>query len=982
MSGFKYPRGSEWRKWDLQIHTPFSILNNQFGNSDEESTWDNYVKELFRKAIEKNIAVIGITDYFSVGGYEKIKNDYLYNERKLKTLFTDNEIKKIKNILIFPNIEFRLNKFVGENSINFHVIFSDEVSINDIKENFLHELDFVYEGNPQSQDEKRKLKIENLKKLGEKLKREHPKFTGKDDLFIGMANAVVDDYQILEVLNKKPSIFKGKFLIVIPADEDLSEIDWNSRDHNFRKVLIQKSDILFSSNENTREWALGLKHEKVEDFIKEFKSLKPCIWSSDAHSFDRLFEPDLKRYTWVKADPTFEGLKQIIYEPDERVKIQEVKPEEKRSYFVISKVRFIDNTGRNNFQSDYIELNQNLTSIIGGKSTGKSLLLYYIAKTINQDEVSNRLKDIERNIDIYDFHDDKNFDFEVVWQDGTSQLLKDKKSVSEKNIVYIPQGYLINITEPHKERTKLFESKQAINKFILGVLKQNEEIKKRLETQETEKNKLLKNISSNIDFIMDAKDEINRLKEEISSIGDKEGIKKEIDKLKNDIDSLQKKSGLTSEELQKYNELSEKKQKINEQISNIQSDVEIISELKDYLSDEKENLLDAIINRYFNLLSTEDIKKKVGEIKDSIENFFTDISDEVEKLINYQKQKELKKLQEEISDIDKNLTPYISKLKAEKVLQHKEKLYKEEISKLNKISELEKKIKNNIDAIENKKVSIIENYKKIYNGYKQLANYFKEKEKILGEELLLNLKVGFKEQEFTAVLRDMFIIPDIKKKFGELFDYKEELSYQFENSEKHVEFIEKMVGYVLNNEIKIAKYKYVEETLIKLLGDYFYLDFSITYKGDALEKMSPGKRNLVILKIIIGLSKDKWPILIDQPEDNLDNRSVYEDLVEFVKNSKKNRQIILITHNPNLVVGTDSEEVIVCNQEGQGEDTQKKMYRFEYISGALENSFRLSKEEEPAILYRQGIKQHVCEILEGGEEAFEKREKKYGFRTT
>ena len=980
MSKFKYPRGSEWSKWDLQIHTPFSILNNQFGNPNEETTWDNYVKELFRKAIEKNIAVIGITDYFSVDGYEKINNEYLNNEQKLNTLFTNDEIEKIKNILILPNIEFRLNKFVGRNSINFHVIFSDEVSINNIKENFLHEIDFVYEGNPQSQDEKRKLKIENLKKLGEKLKREHSEFTGKDDLFIGMANAVVDDSQILEVLNKKPSIFKGKFLIVLPADEDLSEIDWNSRDHNARKVLIQKSDILFSSNENTRKWALGLKHDKIENFINEFKSLKPCVWSSDAHSFDRLFEPDLKRYTWIKADPTFEGLKQIIYEPDERVRIQEGKPEEKRSYFVISKVRFIDNTGQNNFQSDYIELNQNLTSIIGGKSTGKSLLLYYIAKTINQDEVSNRLKDLERNIDIYDFHDDKNFDFEVVWQDGTSQSLKDKKSVSEKNIVYIPQGYLINITEPHKEKAKLFESKQAINKFILDVLKQDEEIKKRLETQETEKNKLLKNISSNIDFIIDAKEEINRLKKEISTIGDKEGIKKEIDKLKNDIESLQKKSGLTSEELQKYNELSEKKQKINEQISNIQSDVEIVSELKDYLSDEKENLLDAIINRYFNLLSTEDIKKKVGEIKDSIENFFTNISNEIEKLINYQKQKDLKKLQKEINDIDKNLAPYISKLKAEKVLQHKEKLYKEEIFNLNKISELERRIKNNIHAIENKKVSIIENYKKIYNGYKQLANYFKEKEKILGGELLLNLKVGFKEQEFTAVLRDMFIIPDIKKKFGELFDYKEELNYQFEDSEKHTEFIEKMVDYVLNNEIKIAKYKYDKEALIKLLEDYFYLDFSITYKGDALEKMSPGKRNLVILKIIIGLSKDKWPILIDQPEDNLDNRSVYEDLVKFIKSSKKNRQIILITHNPNLVVGTDSEDVIVCNQEGQGEDTQNKMYRFEYISGALENSFRLSKEKEPAILYRQGIRQHVCEILEGGEEAFEKREKKYGFK--
>jgi len=304
--------GSEWRKWDLQIHTPFSILKNQFGNPNEESTWDNYIKELFKKAIDKNIAVIGITDYFMVDGYEKIKNEYLDNENKLKTLFTDDEVKKIKEILILPNIEFRLKEFVGRDSINFHVIFSDKVSTNDIKENFLHELDFVYEGKPQNQDEKRKLKINNLRSLGEKLKKEHSNFEDKDDLFVGMSNAVVDDSQILEVLNKKPSIFKDKFLIILPADEDLSKIDWNSRDHNARKVLIQKSDILFSSSKNTREWALGHKYEVIDDFIDEFKSRKPCIWSSDAHSFDRLFEPVLKRYTWIKADPTYKGLKQII----------------------------------------------------------------------------------------------------------------------------------------------------------------------------------------------------------------------------------------------------------------------------------------------------------------------------------------------------------------------------------------------------------------------------------------------------------------------------------------------------------------------------------------------------------------------------------------------------------------------------------------------------------------------------------------------
>jgi hypothetical protein len=211
MSNFKYPKGSEWRKWDLQIHTPFSILNNQFGDPNNEETWDKYVKELFKKAIEKNIAVIGITDYFLIDGYEKIKNDYLNNDSKLKILFTNDEIEKIKEIYIFPNIEFRLKTFVGENSINFHVLFSDKIPINDIKENFLHEIEFVYEGNPQNQDEMRKLKIENLRSLGQKLKREHKNFQNEDDVFIGMKNAVVDDSQIQEILKINPLFLKINF---------------------------------------------------------------------------------------------------------------------------------------------------------------------------------------------------------------------------------------------------------------------------------------------------------------------------------------------------------------------------------------------------------------------------------------------------------------------------------------------------------------------------------------------------------------------------------------------------------------------------------------------------------------------------------------------------------------------------------------------------------------------------------------------------
>ena len=136
--------------------------------------------------------------------------------------------------------------------------------------------------------------------------------------------------------------------------------------------------------------------------------------------------------------------------------------------------------------------------------------------------------------------------------------------------------------------------------------------------------------------------------------------------------------------------------------------------------------------------------------------------------------------------------------------------------------------------------------------------------------------------------------------------------------------------------------------------------------------MSPGKKSFVLLKLLIELDNSKWPILLDQPEDELDNHSIYNDLVQFIKTKKKERQIIIVTHNPNLVVGADAECVIVANQYGE-----KSESRFKYISGALEDTFK--KENEKDVLEKQGIQEHVCDILEGGKIAFEKRKKKYNF---
>jgi ABC-type Mn2+/Zn2+ transport system ATPase subunit len=143
--------------------------------------------------------------------------------------------------------------------------------------------------------------------------------------------------------------------------------------------------------------------------------------------------------------------------------------------------------------------------------------------------------------------------------------------------------------------------------------------------------------------------------------------------------------------------------------------------------------------------------------------------------------------------------------------------------------------------------------------------------------------------------------------------------------------------------------------------------------------MSPGKKGTVLLILFLQISSSEFPILIDQPEDNLDNRTIYELLCKMIKEKKKERQILIVSHNANLVVATDTENVIVANQKGQSDGGSGGAYRFEYVNGSLEHT-KIKDNKILSILQSQGIREHVCDILEGGDEAFKQREKKYAIK--
>jgi predicted ATPase len=335
--------------------------------------------------------------------------------------------------------------------------------------------------------------------------------------------------------------------------------------------------------------------------------------------------------------------------------------------------------------------------------------------------------------------------------------------------------------------------------------------------------------------------------------------------------------------------------------------------------------------------------------------------------------KEIEKTKEskdaEINGVKKKLVPLYSKVKVQKDLKNLEDLRKKEEEKLTRIRILKDNISKTRSRMNERLEELLGHYEEIFDAYKKLQAEFKGFEKDL-RDISLNVNVKFHSDSFLSRMNSRLNVRDFKS-VTKITD-----EYQFQQ-ENHVELIRKLVDAVANEKAKTKSNSTPKDAITSVLQDDFYLDFQLTYKRDAFIRMSPGKKGLILLRLLIELSDREWPILLDQPEDDLDNRSVYSDLVAFIREKKSERQIILVTHNPNLVVGGDAEEVIVASQEGQEEGRENKEYIFEYVSGALENSFH--KPDKQGALYKMGIREHVCDVLEGGKEAFLKRERRYSF---
>ena len=876
-----YARGSEWRRWDLHIHTASSYDAYKGDDSDT----------LLAKAVSENeLAAIAITDHFI------IDKDRITNIRGL-----------LQNTTVFPGVELRTDK--GDTNIHVILIFSDQIDLETLSEDFN-----VFRRDAKNPDDNDKIYWDY---------KDICTFAQKHNALISIHAGSKDNGVDTQISN------------ALPINQAVKE-------------EFAKSVSIFEVG----------KEKDIEDYKKhvfpDIKSTKPLIICSDSHD-PRNYHPAHK--LWIKSDPTFNGLKQIIYEPEERVCISDYRPQEKAPYHIIDSITISDDL----FQKEQILFNKNLTCIIGGKSTGKSILLHNLARAIDPDQVSEnsdislgqRKSDKEKKALTLEIDSSK---INVKWGNG--------KSGENQSIIYIPQSYLNRLADSSQETTRIDELVERV------LLKRTDSEGNKLQNKKDAlilslNEKKTENTNTVLEIVR-LNDSIKQLKNQISELGGKDSVEKEIHRLKTERDAIAKELNITEEDIEKYDEAVATIKNKEALIEDISREINSIS------------LLLSIVQPSIDLSSFS------KETKEQIEAIVKSITDEANKTWNAQKEqllamlsKKMKNAKEELDTASEIRESIKGKIESSNHIKELAKKITDEEAILQTVVSKEKVLNDEKDKQDIAILKIASSCIDLKKDYEEYARYISENANTDDSGLTYEVLIPLRVDDFLNKWRELFRENNPQNR--KLIDAE-----TFSDSTFTKELLAEIIRKDLSGELTTLKAgENAENTLRSILTDWYNIKYVVKMGDDSVNVMSPGKKALVLLQLLIDLDETDCPILIDQPEDDLDNRSIFEQLIPFIKKKKAVRQIIVVTHNANIVVGADAEEVIIANQNGT-DSPNKDSIHFSYRSGSIENDYPLLKENgdiEDGILAMKGIQQHICDILEGGEKAFEKRKNKYNLNS-
>ena len=962
---------------------------------------DDQLAEYARRinACDPPIRAIGITDYYVLDSYEK-----------LRQMRADGGLPNVD--LIFPNIELRFAVNAGKGSpLNVHLLVcpDDDDHVEKTKR-FLRELKFDFNG-------------EDYGCTNDELIRLGYAFNPHADndvhaLRLGVEQSKVTPRGLKDAFKASKWAQENIMVAIAGGSGDGTAQLSDSGLKALREELQRFAHIVFSGNPSDRRYWCGHGPDSEEVLREKYGGLKPCLHGSDAHDFDTVGNPKERRLCWIRGDLTFETLRQICFEPERRVYIG---PLPSLGGSPSNTVTGIEVNNASWMISPNLPINPGLVAIIGSRGSGKTALVEMIAAAAESfDGVpKGDEKDTFRKRSFLERASEhlEGVTAELEWGDKgktkSSVYVNDlAQEITSPRVRYLSQQFVDRLCSSDGLADELvtaierviFEAHPPDQRYNARSFEELRDIKTQSVRRRKERyGEALKEIGDEISIQDDLRRNLDELKrkrtEEAAAV---ERMKKDRTQLtptddKPTLTALEKvreaaeaKSGIVADLEKRELSLSSLKEEAK-QFRETEADLQLGQLKYQYedagLTDQQWEIFSITYQGDVDALLEEKIsavKKDItvhkgpseGEVAEAddprkAEPYF-DTNSDLSKLTHSLLVKEQKRLESRIGVSATRRRRYAELsdkiARAETALKQRDKEIEKATAAPDKITELltkrEEAYKGLVGEIERE----AEYLRALYEPLQQRLDAQEGTLKKLtfsvnrtvdmddwgeaGERLFDRSRAGaFKgvgtlTETVKNELTDVWNTGNAKEIAEAMSAFRQKFGSEFW---KHI--------FEDAAKTRESKKHWSDQVSAWLYStDHVEVSYGLKYEGLDIEQLSPGTRGIVLLLLYLSIDvDDERPLIIDQPEENLDPKSIFQELVGRFKEAKTRRQIIIVTHNANLVVNTDADQVIFASR---GEHKPKSLPAMSYVSGGLENP---------------EIRAAVCDILEGGEQAFAER---------
>ena len=970
--------GSVWRRWDPHVHAPGTQLNDLFAGA---SAWEDYVSKL--EGITPALEVIGLTDYYNTDTYARL--------RKAK----DEEGRLPQCTTLFPNIEMRLGLGTAAGAwVNVHLLVSPEdpdhlTELNRILSNITFAaLDDRFSCTPA-----------DLSRLGF---RADPSIRDEDAARrFGSTQFKVSFDQLKEIFSSFRWA-RDNIIVAVAAGADGTSGLRDGADATLRREVEKFARAVFSATPGDRDFWLGRKLP-AEEFIRKYDKAKPCLHGSDAHELDRVGAPFGNRFSWIKGAPTFDALRQACITP-ERAFVGEVPPTGASRSQVITGVAIRDAVWA---ATPDIPLNPGLVTVIGARGSGKTALAELIVAGCdavplplegNKQSFLWRAREFLEDVAV-----------QVRWAAGPA----DERSIAdatEDNIFQVRRAQYLS-----QQFVDRLCSSDGVSDELLREIERVVFDSHSVSTRDgaTDFDALL-DLRAARHREARSRDETalinlsDRIGEEIEKTKSVATLQKQIVERDQSLArTTQERAALVkkgdAQTAARLTEVSAAAETVRSYVRHFSVQEQQLLTLQDEVADYRRNQSPERLRR---------LQTKFGSsgLKDTDWHpFGTDFVGKVEELLADRLQKarasgaswkgvpadpavppaplpsDCELARQPLAILEREILRLGQIINVDRATQDK---FTQLTNRMTSEGDLAKGLKERLadanGAAQRREALIAERT----TAYRNVFSSLIAEERVLND-LYAPIKARLEAAPGTLGKLSFTVrrVANVQQwaRAGEAFvDLRKAGPFKgrgtlLELADEHLrrawlsgtaeEVSDAMRAFrTAHDQVLLASSRVSEadpaahrawlRAFAKWLysTDHISVQYSVRYDGTDIRNLSPGTRGIVLLLLYLALDQsDDRPLIIDQPEENLDPKSIFDELVPLFAQAKLQRQVIMVTHNANLVINTDADQIIIAEA---GTHMPGAMPPISYRSGGLD-------EED--------IRKRVCAILEGGEDAFKER---------